>query len=79
MALKVIKSSLASPSLLRRFEQESGALARLHHPGINQDVGGLQIAMDDAALVSVVHGIADLRNQLQALPRIQVARVRVLR
>ena len=36
VALKVIKSSLASPSLLRRFEQESEALARLHHPGIAQ-------------------------------------------
>ena len=34
VALKVIKSSWASPSLLRRFEQES--LARLHHPGIAQ-------------------------------------------
>jgi tetratricopeptide (TPR) repeat protein len=36
VALKVIKSSLSSPSLLRRFEQESEALARLHHPGIAQ-------------------------------------------
>jgi len=36
VALKVVKSSLASPSLLRRFEQESDALARLHHPGIAQ-------------------------------------------
>ena len=36
VALKVIKSSWASPSLLRRFEQESQALARLHHPGIAQ-------------------------------------------
>ena len=36
VALKVIKSSWASPSLLRRFEQESEALARLHHDGIAQ-------------------------------------------
>lgn len=36
VALKVIKSSWADPSLLRRFEQESEALARLHHPGIAQ-------------------------------------------
>ncbi len=36
VALKVIKSSWASPSLLRRFEQESQALARLHHAGIAQ-------------------------------------------
>ncbi len=36
VALKVIKASLASPDLLRRFEQESQALGRLHHPGIAQ-------------------------------------------
>ena len=36
VALKVIKASLASPELLQRFEQESQALGRLHHPGIAQ-------------------------------------------
>src|SRR5438105_3307987 len=36
VALKVIKSSCSSPGLLRRFEQESEALARLQHPGIAQ-------------------------------------------
>jgi len=36
VALKVIKSSWASPGMLRRFEQESRALARLQHPGIAQ-------------------------------------------
>jgi eukaryotic-like serine/threonine-protein kinase len=36
VALKVIKSSVASPSLLRSFEQESEALARPHHSGIAQ-------------------------------------------
>jgi hypothetical protein len=36
VALKVIKTAWASPALLRRFEQESQALARLHHPGIAQ-------------------------------------------
>jgi eukaryotic-like serine/threonine-protein kinase len=36
VALKVIKAAWASPELLRRFEQESQALARLHHPGIAQ-------------------------------------------
>ena len=36
VALKVIKSSWADPSLMRRFEQESEALARLHHSGIAQ-------------------------------------------
>lgn len=36
VALKVVKSVWASPELLRRFAQESQALARLHHPGIAQ-------------------------------------------
>jgi serine/threonine protein kinase/tetratricopeptide (TPR) repeat protein len=36
VALKVIKSTWASPSLLRRFEQEAQALGRLQHPGIAQ-------------------------------------------
>jgi eukaryotic-like serine/threonine-protein kinase len=36
VALKVIKSGLADPSLVRRFEQESVALGRLQHPGIAQ-------------------------------------------
>jgi tetratricopeptide (TPR) repeat protein len=36
VALKVIKPGLASPELLHRFERESRALGRLHHPGIAQ-------------------------------------------
>jgi WD40 repeat protein/tRNA A-37 threonylcarbamoyl transferase component Bud32/type II secretory pathway pseudopilin PulG len=36
VALKVIKPGLASPLLLRRFEQESHALGRLQHVGIAQ-------------------------------------------
>jgi tRNA A-37 threonylcarbamoyl transferase component Bud32 len=36
VALKVIRSGLASRELLRRFELESQALARLHDPGIAQ-------------------------------------------
>jgi tetratricopeptide (TPR) repeat protein/predicted Ser/Thr protein kinase len=35
VALKVVRPGLA-PSTLRRFEHESQALARLHHPGIAQ-------------------------------------------
>ena len=33
VAQKVIKPGMASPELLRRFAQESQALARLQHPG----------------------------------------------
>ena len=36
VALKVIKTAIASPELIRRFQQESQALARLHHAGIAQ-------------------------------------------
>ena len=36
VALKVIKPGLSGPELLRRFELESEALGRLHHPGIAQ-------------------------------------------
>ena len=36
VALKVIKSGLSDPSLVRRFEQELLALGRLQHPGIAQ-------------------------------------------
>src|SRR5579864_6393199 len=36
VALKVIKPGMASPALLRRFEQEAEALGRLQHPGIAQ-------------------------------------------
>ena len=36
VALKVIKAVWSNPDLIRRFEQESQALGRLHHPGIAQ-------------------------------------------
>ena len=36
VALKIIKPGMASPQLLRRFEQESQALGRLQHPSIAQ-------------------------------------------
>ncbi|HMI50953.1 MAG TPA: protein kinase [Candidatus Saccharimonadales bacterium] len=36
VALKVIRPGFATPDLLRRFDQESHALGRLHHPGIAQ-------------------------------------------
>jgi tetratricopeptide (TPR) repeat protein len=45
VALKVIKPGLASPELVRRFEQECQALGRLQHPGIAQiyDAGSADV------------------------------------
>ncbi|HYF16190.1 MAG TPA: serine/threonine-protein kinase [Phycisphaerales bacterium] len=36
VALKVMRAGLSSPALLRRFEHEAAALARLRHPAIAQ-------------------------------------------
>jgi serine/threonine protein kinase/Tfp pilus assembly protein PilF len=46
VALKVIKPGLAVADMLRRFERESEALARLQHPGIAQiyEVGTADVA-----------------------------------
>lgn len=46
VALKVIRSPLVTPELLRRFEQEAEALGRLRHPGIAQ-VYETGVATDD--------------------------------
>ncbi len=36
VALKVLRTGLATPSALARFEREGRALAKLHHPGVAQ-------------------------------------------
>jgi hypothetical protein len=48
----------------------------LHRHG---HVGRLEIAMDHALLVRVLHAVADLREQLQALPHRQFASITVRR
>ena len=47
----------------RDAEVEDLRLTRL----VDQDVARLEVAMDDAALVGVLHGVADLRHQLEPL------------
>jgi serine/threonine protein kinase len=49
VALKVIKPGLTNPEVLRRFQQECQALARLQHPGIAQvyEAGTPRIAEQD--------------------------------
>lgn len=46
VALKVIRSGIPVPALLRRFDQESEALGRLQHPGIAQiyEAGAVETA-----------------------------------
>ncbi|MCC6393860.1 MAG: tetratricopeptide repeat protein [Bryobacterales bacterium] len=46
VALKVIRSGIPAPALLRRFDQESEALGRLQHPGIAQiyEAGAVETA-----------------------------------
>ena len=39
VALKVIRAAWAGPELIRRFEQESQDIDRLHHPDIAQIYG----------------------------------------
>ena len=34
----------------------------------DQDVGGLEVAVDDPLLVGVLHGVADRDEQLEPLP-----------
>jgi eukaryotic-like serine/threonine-protein kinase len=60
VALKVIKAAWASPELLRRFEQESQALGRLHHPGIAQiyEAGsaGTGFGVQPFFVMELIHG-----------------------
>ena len=53
VALKVIKPGLATPELLRRFQQESHALGRLQHPGIAQiyEAGTFETGIGAAAVL----------------------------
>jgi hypothetical protein len=45
---------------------------------LDQDVRGLQVAVDDALLVGVLHSRADLHEQLQPLADVQLVGVAVL-
>ncbi len=49
VAIKVLRSGLVGPEMLRRFEKEAQALGRLHHVGIAQIFEG---GMEDSGLTS---------------------------
>ena len=38
---------------------------------LDEDVAGLQVAVDDAVLVRVLHGVADVREQLETRPHVE--------
>ena len=45
---------------------------------IHQNIAGLEIAVNDPSLMRMVHGVANLRHQLQPLPRVQLMALRIL-
>ncbi len=55
-------------------EVEHFRLARF----LDQDVAGLEVAMNDALVVGVLHGIADLGQKLEACGQIEIAAAGVL-
>jgi len=61
VALKVVKSALASPALLRRFAQETEALGRLQHAGIARiyDAGTTETAWGPQPYfaMELIHGL----------------------
>ena len=56
----------------RHAEVEDLRLAGL----VDEDVARLEIAMDQAALVRVLHGVADPGDELEPLPRVERALTR---
>ena len=69
VALKVLKSALASPELARRFGQESEVLGRLQHPNIAQvyEAGSAQTDLGPQPYFAMefIHGVSlvDYANQ----------------
>lgn len=57
VAVKVLKGSIASKALLRRFEYESQILARLRHPGIAQVIEAGTHGKGGEEAAEGVHGI----------------------
>ena len=74
--MSVCRVAGASLSVARAIaEVEDLGLAALIH----QDVGRLEIAVDDAALVRVLDGVADVGHQLQAMAEVEFAARRRIR
>lgn len=80
VALKVVKSALAAPALLRRFAQETEALGRLQHPGIARiyDAGTIETSWGPQPYfaMELIHGLSLVeyadRHQLRACDRVDL-------
>ena len=78
VALKIVKSALAAPVLLRRFAQETEALGRLQHAGIARiyDAGAIETGWGPQPYfaMELIHGLPLVeyahRHQLDAAARI---------
>ncbi|MBL8764959.1 MAG: serine/threonine protein kinase [Phycisphaerae bacterium] len=76
VALKVIRSGLASGELIRRFEQEAEVLGRLQHPGIAQvfdagvitdvEAGGHAVASIPYFAMELIRGVPLSRHVIDA-------------
>ena len=63
VCVSIVVSEICAPDRARHAEVEHLRLPVL----VDQDVAGLEIAMDDAALMRVLDGVARARQQLDAL------------
>ena len=74
VALKIMKTGVASPDALRRFRREVQALGKIHHPGVARiyQVGIFELASGDPRLprLSLLSGTVAERDERYGLTRI---------